>query len=223
MRFFNRYRSSVAAEGRLARAFWPNPQALLGWTTLGVVCGSSLLLAANRPIGWLLLAALMAILFAAQMARDAFTPGVGSRFLRLLPAALLWLGVLVWALIQAGPSPFPGLTHPAWAEAGISPGSISVDPEASLHGVLRLAAYAAVFWIAAEAGRDLKRCLAMIKALAYWQIALGIYGIATFLAGWNPILGEDHTSDVVQASFVGPNTYAVYAGMGLFCCFALIL
>lgn len=195
-------------------------QRIVGWSTLGVVCGSALLLAANRPIGWLFLAVVTGLLFAVQILRDMLTPGIGKRFLRILPAALLWLGVLIWALFQAGPAP-NGWAHPAWAEAGIAPGSISVDPEASLHGVLRLAAYAAIFWIAAEAGRDIGRNLAMLKALAVWQIVLGFFGIAAFYTAWNPILGEARSG--VSASFLSPNAYAIYAGMGLYCCFVLII
>ncbi|MEM8731893.1 MAG: O-antigen ligase family protein [Pseudomonadota bacterium] len=198
-------------------------QALLGWLALSATCASALILAANRPVGWLALAGVAFVLLALQMLLDLGTAsGAGRRFKRLWPAALLWLCVVLWALVQAGPAPIEGWAHPAWAEAGLSPGSIAVDPEASWHGALRLLSYAALFWIAVQSGRDARRAENMLKGLALWSSALGLFGIVAFLTGWNPILGENRANSVT-ASFVGPNTYALYAGMGLFCCLALIL
>lgn len=197
-------------------------QSLIGWLALSAICGSALILAANRPVGWLFLGGVAFLLLILQMLLDLGGSGGGQRFRRLWPAVVLWLGVVVWALVQAGPAPVAGWAHPAWAEAGMVSGSISADPEASAHGALRLLSYAAFFWIATECGRDVDRALAMLRVMSLWSALLGLFGIVAVLTGVNPILG-DARSNAVTASFVGPNAYALYAGLGLYCCLALIL
>ena len=117
--------------------FW-----LAVWTTLL----SALFLGANRPVSWLALAAIALGLFAVQAGLDLFDRDAPGRWRQILPAAILYLGVIGWAMIQAGPAPLPAWAHPAWAEVEITPGAISVDPGATWQSVLRLLAYAALFW-----------------------------------------------------------------------------
>lgn len=204
------------------RRFLPSLQGLIGWTTLLLVCASALLLAANRPLGWLMLGTAVFVLFILQASKDLSDPGSAKRFQRLWPAALLWIAVMLWALIQTYTLPFAGFEHPSWLEAGTSKAPIAADPETAYHGIWRLLSYAALFWIAVESGQDANRVRSMLKVIAIWSALLAMYGIVTHLIGINPILGEI-TYKTVSSSFAGPNAYALYAGFGVFVCLTLIL
>lgn len=198
-------------------------QGVICWLTLALVCGSALVLGGNRPPGWLLIFAGAMALLILQMLLDLSSKAAVRDFRRLWPAILLWLGVVLWALVQAGPAPIKAWAHPSWADAGIMSGSISADPEATYHGALRLLSYAALFWIAVASARNAGRALTMLQVLALWSVVLAMFGIIGFLADWNPFLEEGVKPSGVTASFRGPNAYAVYAGMGLLCCLCLIL
>lgn len=198
-------------------------QSVICWLTLALVCGSALILGGNRPPGWLLIAAGAVVLLILQMLLDLGSKAAIRDFRRLWPAMLLWLGVVLWALIQAGPTPVESWAHPSWADAEIAPGSIAADPEAAYHGALRLLSYAALFWTAVAAARNPNRAVTMLRALAVWSVVLALFGIIGFFGDWNPFLGEGEKTSGVTASFRGANTYAVYAGMGLVCCLCLIL
>ena len=76
--------------------FW-----LAVWTTLL----SALFLGANRPVSWLALAAIALVLFTMQAGLDLFDRDAPGRWSRILPVAILYLGVICWAMIQAVPAP----------------------------------------------------------------------------------------------------------------------
>jgi O-antigen ligase len=183
------------------------------WTAVVGVLASALALGGNRPAGWVALGGGALGLLAVQTLLDLGAPRAGERAVRLALPGILYLGVLAWAAVQALPSAVSGWAHPAWAEAGISPGAVSVEPDATWQGILRLAAYGALFWIAARSGAPRARARAFTGAVALWCGALASYGLAARYAGENPILGAD-AAGRLSASFVNPNSFALYAGMG---------
>jgi O-antigen ligase len=193
--------------------FW-----LAVWTTLL----SALFLGANRPVSWLALAGIALVLFAVQAGLDLFDRDAPGRWRRILPVAILYLGVISWAMIQAGPAPIPAWAHPAWAEVGITPGAISVDPGATWQGILRLLTYAALFWIAAQGGRPEVRTRRFIATVALWSVALALYGLVAMFADFNPITGGDGYKGIVTASYINPNSYALYAGLGAIACLSAL-
>lgn len=204
-------------------------QGVVFWLMVSGVLVSALVLGANRPPAWLALSAGALGLFAVQMLLDLGDARAGRLWARLWPVALLWLGVVAWAAVQALPAPVPGWAHPAWAEAaraGIGGvGSVSADPGATWHGVLRYLGYGAIFWIAARAvSAAPARALGLVDAIALFAAALGVYGLAAWAVDWNPIAGDESYPGMVKASFVNRNAYALHAGLGAMACLtALIL
>ncbi|MGM0583341.1 MAG: O-antigen ligase family protein [Pseudomonadota bacterium] len=196
-------------------------QGAIGWTALWAALLSALMLGANRPVSWILLGMVVLALFAAQTALDLFSrrpPARGTE--RLWLPALLYVGVVLWGLLQTIPGWAPGgWIHPVWAGLEALPGqdgapTVSADPDPGRHHVIRLATDGALFWIMIQAGAEAKRARAMIRAVAVFSGLLAAYGLAAWSAGSNPILGEEYTRDVVQASFVNRNSYATYAAFG---------
>lgn len=204
-------------------------QGAVFWLTVSGVLVSALALGANRAPAWLALSAGALGLFAVQMLLDLGDARAGRLWARLWPVALLWLGVVAWAAVQALPAPVPGWAHPAWAEtaaAGIAgTGSVSADPGATWQGVLRYLGYGAIFWIAARGVRAAPpRAPRLVEVIALFAAALAVYGLVAWAAAWNPIAGDESYPGMVKASFVNRNAYALHAGLGAMACLtALIL
>ncbi|MEM1149376.1 MAG: O-antigen ligase family protein [Pseudomonadota bacterium] len=209
-------------------------RAVIFWSALVGVLFAALALGANRPISWTALWAGSAVLFAALILVDAGSQDAARAWRRALPVIILWVAVLIWGLVQAGPAPVASWAHPAWTDAaaigalegvtrqtwpwsmpvqGAAIASISADPFASLDGVMRLSTYLMVFWIGMRGATD-KAAGAAIRAVALFGAALAIYGLAALFADHNPLTGPPAYQGVVTASFINRNAYAYYAGIG---------
>ena len=196
-------------------------ESIVGAVALVVVLVSSLALGANRPVAWTLLAMIILGLFLVQIVLDVLRPpNAASR--RLLGPALLYLGVLLWALLQIWPGALGGWADPAWSHVPDATPRISSDPVAGAHHILRLAAYGMVFWIIVRAAEDSTRAMHLLMGVAIFSTLLAGFGIFTAWTGTNPILGERATGRV-SASFVNRNSYATYAIFGLTANLALYL
>ena len=199
-------------------------QGAIGWVSLWCVLLSALALGANRPAAWMVLVILVLALFAAQLLLDALS-GRDARLDggRLLLPTLLYLGVVLWGIAQLTPGLLPAAwAHPAWgllAGIGVDPVGgpvVSADPDSGRHVVLRLAAYAGVFWIVASAAWRPSRARAFLRTIAVFSGALAGFGLLAWALGTNPIAGgPDQAERVVRASFINRNSYATYAAFGL--------
>ncbi|MCR9152384.1 MAG: O-antigen ligase family protein [Rhodobacteraceae bacterium] len=196
--------------------------ALTGWATLAVVLASSLFLGANRPVTWILLSMMVLALFIAQLLIDALSDPK-PRTWRLVPPVLLFLGALLWAVVQTAPIASGLAVHPIWGFAPEANGAISADPIAGRHHVMRLCLYAMVFWIALRAAADPDRAQAFLVATALFIAGLSAFGLYAYMTGNNPILGDLASNSVVSASFGNRNSFATYAVFGLVANLALYL
>lgn len=190
----------------------PYLQSMMGWTVLVIVMLSALALGANRPVSWSLMAMALLPIFFVQIICDVIT-SVPRNAYRLWLPAVLYIGVLVWAGFQTIPINNPELAHPVWALIPDAPGHISADPIKGYQHILRLAAYAMVFWIILRASTNVDRAMNFLKAIAIWTFALAVFGLGSLAAGSNIILGDD-AAQVVTASFMNRNSYATYAVFG---------
>lgn len=190
------------------------PQALLAWAMLFLVLISALALGANRPVWWTLLAIGVLPLFTLQILLDLFR-GLPFAARRAWMPALLYIAVLCWALLQTLPGAFPSLSHPYWGLVPEASSSISADPIAGRHHVMRLATYGMVFWIAMRAATNPDRGMAMLKVIALFSSVLALFGLYASWSGWNPVLGDDNSHPVVSATFMNRNSYVTYAMFGL--------
>ncbi len=185
---------------------------------------------ANRPWAWdtlAVLAGLAIIAWAAAAWRAPWLAPIGWR--RHAPLAVPFIAVIGWALFQASSLAPASWQHPAWRWAGEAlghpvAGAIALDPEAAHEGVIRLAAYGAVFWLALQLGRDARRARQLVWAVTLIGVAYAIYGLAIQLGGKATILGEPKWAYAydLTSTFVNRNAYSVEVGLALLAGLALL-
>jgi O-antigen ligase len=145
------------------------------------------------------------------------------------PAALFG-AVVLWILIQNATWTPAWFHHPIWqmtADALDQPvdGSISVDRELTSLALLRLITAASVFWIALQLCRDASRAGLLLWSIAAITCAYAAYGlVAHWLAPERILWFEDRFNrNFVHSTFINPNSFAAYAGIGFVAFCALIL
>jgi O-antigen ligase len=149
---------------------------------------------------------------------------------QLKAPAALFAAVVLWILIQNATWTPEWLHHPIWqmsADALDRPvdGSISVNRELTSLALLRLITAASAFWIAVQLCRDASRAGFLLWSVAAISCAYAAYGL--FALGLTPghILWfeRSYSHGVVISTFVNPNSFAAYDGMGLVAICGLIL
>lgn len=208
------------------------------WIALIGTLGSALALGANRPMSWSMLWAGSAVLFAGLIILDLGSQKAATMWSRALAPVLLWVSIMVWGIVQAGPAPVLDWAHPAWTDAlsiGALDGlarqawpwstirmeaeavSISGEPQATMDGVMRLSTYLMLFWIGARCVTD-HTARTAVQVVALFSMALAAYGLFAVIVGYNPLIGVPGYPGSVTASFVNKNAYALYAGIGAMAC-----
>ena len=196
-------------------------QGLLGWATLIGIFVSIIAFGANSLIASTLFSFFFLFLFILQVLLT-ISRGRISDSANLFIPGILYFGVLGWAILQASPSTPQGWHHPFWALTGPGNGAISATPAQTMHAVLRLTAYAAVFWIAFQASRNRKHAQSLLAAFAFFSTTLAIFAIYAVAADNNPILG-DRASQAVSATYINRNSYATLAAFGVYANLSLYL
>ena len=145
------------------------------------------------------------------------------------PAAL-FAAVVLWILIQNTTWTPDWLHHPIWqmtADALQRPieGSISVNRELTSLALLRLITAASVFWIAMQLCRDEARAGFLLWSIAIIICAYTTYGILAFGLTPGRILWFETSfaRGLATSTFINPNSFAAYAGVGLIAICGLIL
>jgi O-antigen ligase len=145
------------------------------------------------------------------------------------PAAL-FAAVVLWIFIQNATWTPGWLHHPIWqmsADALKRPiaGSISVDRDLTTLALLRLITAASVLWIAMQLCRDGTRANLLLWSIAAIGCAYAGYGL--FVLGLTPghvlWFKNPYGGGVVSSTFISPDCYAAYAGVGLVTVCGLIL
>jgi O-antigen ligase len=153
---------------------------------------------------------------------------VAIRYIKL-PAAL-FAGVVLWILVQNATWTPEWLHHPIWqmsADALGRPvhGSISVNRELTSLALLRLITAASVFWLAIQLCRDASRAGFLLWSIAAISCAYAAYGLFALAVTPGRILwfAKPHSHSVVTSTFINPNSFASYAGMGFIAICGLVL
>lgn len=198
---------------------WPHRLAFGGLVLLVVL--TPLPLGSNREWAWSLaamLAALLAIVWAlGSLVRPADTtriPATALVVLFVLACGWAWLQQVGWA---------PGAwQHPLWNMASsvlVRPvdGAISLAPGETATALMRLLAYALVFWLAFQLCRDRERAQALFGWIALAGLAYGVFGLATHWGGYHPdwLFGERTLPHDVRSTFVNRNHFATWQGLTL--------
>jgi O-antigen ligase len=147
-----------------------------------------------------------------------------------VPAAL-FAAVVIWILIQNVTWTPAWLHHPIWqmaADALDKPvdGSISVDRDLTTLALLRLITAASVFWLALQLCRSASRANFLLKSVAAISCAYAAYGLLAFALMPERVLWFARPfprTGFVTSTFINPNSFAIYAGIGLVVTCALIL
>lgn len=151
------------------------------------------------------------------------------------PAFLSWAAAamglaLLWGLLQTGEFMPESWRHPIWRDAAAAlatpdRGTISLDPAASRESVLRMASYACVFWLAFQYGQSSRCADLVLRAVALGSACYALYGLGVVFSGAESILWFEKTdyAGSVTGTFVNPNSFGAYCGIGLICSTAAIL
>jgi hypothetical protein len=187
--------------------------------------GSNVLLAWG--VNAVLFPGLVAIYELSLLVRGERHP-VGIKQIRV-PAAL-FAAVVFWILIQNATWTPAWLQHPIWqmaADALDKPidGSISVNRDLTTLALLRLTTAASVFWIALQLCRDASRANLLLWSVAAIGCAYAAYGLFAFALTPGRVLWIEnpHSHGFVTSTFINPNSFAAYAGIGFITMCGLIL
>jgi O-antigen ligase len=144
--------------------------------------------------------------------------------------ATLFGAVVLWIFIQNATWTPAWFHHPIWqmaADALDQPidGSISVDRELTRLALLRLITAASVFWMALQLCRDASRASLLLRSIAAITCGYSAYGLIAHWLWPGRLLWfeEAFEAEFVHSTFINPNSFATYAGLGLVALCALIL
>ena len=175
----------------------------------------------NRPLWWSAIALITAALSTAYV--QLLLSGARSPSFRIWQVGAMILPAILalgWAVFQT--LPITQFVNPLWsmvAQALGKPlaGAISLDPAESLTGVLRLASYLLVFWLALELGRERSFADRFLRWIAYGGMLYAAYGLLNHMMGIERILWVPKTAyaGFLTSTFVNRNSYATYAVLGL--------
>lgn len=198
----------------------------LFWPLIALVALAPLPLASNRPLPAALLALCAGTLLTIWAIRVA-TKGPGTIAVpvsRLRWPLILFGAVALWILVQAMPIMPRGWADPIWglaAEALGKPlaGSLSVNPEATLTGLMRLLSYAAIFWLSLQLNRDPHHARRALAAIALIGSSYALYGLLVYFTGneWILFYRKWAYKNALSSTFVNRNSYATFAGLCLLC------
>jgi O-antigen ligase len=186
----------------------------------------------NAPLAWgvnaVLFPGLVIIYELSLMIRGERHP-VGIKQLKV-PAAF-FAGVVIWILIQNATWTPAWLHHPIWqmsADALERPidGSISVNRDLTTLALLRLITAASVLWIAIQLCRDAARANILLWSIAAITCAYAAYGLFAFAVTPGRVLWFEnrHLQRVfLTSTFINPNSFVAYAGIGFIAICGLIL
>lgn len=151
------------------------------------------------------------------------------------PQLVWWSGAaiglsLLWGFIQTVQFTPVSWHHPVWSDTELALGipalgAVSIDPTAGRDSLLRMATYAGIFWLSFQYCRDSKRTFFTLKAIAICIAMYAMYGLVILFLGSDRILWFEKSiyTDVVTSTFVNPNSFGAYCGIGLLCSTALLM
>ena len=198
---------------------------------LAVVALAPLPFASNRPWSWSLLSltvGVLTVLWAVAALRDP--EAVGAPWRRIWPFVVIFAAIVGWIVAQAATWTPEAWHHPLWRQAGEAlgaplAGSVSIDREQTLAALMRLLAYAGVFWLAVQLGRAPARARTIVWTVALAGFAYSVYGLVIEFTGSNTILWYQRWAyaDSLTSTFVNRNAFATYAGLSLVAALGLLL
>ncbi|MDZ4134769.1 MAG: hypothetical protein U1D06_04125 [Paracoccaceae bacterium] len=187
-------------------------------------------LASNRPVWWLLWGGIIGAGCALHLALGTrIAPGRPLQLRHHLPLMLAGLGVAGFALLQALPlaALLPEALRSLPASAGLSPvpRSISLAPDASLAGGLRVMIYLCFLALVLEVSSQPARAERIGWLLFAGLAAHAIWGLVALKVLGDTLLLQDKTAyrGFATGTFINRNSYATFLGFGIVLGIALTL
>ncbi len=156
------------------------------------------------------------------MATRGDLPGRLLQDRRFLVVAILYGSVCIWAAIQALPVVPDWLAHPIWAETRhVEPisdrNSISINPEDTLDGLIRLLAYGGTFLIAYVYANRQPKANRIIRFSVLLTTVMAAYGLLQHLADVQYVLWipKARYLDSATGPFINRNSFATFLGLGI--------
>ncbi len=190
---------------------------------LALVVLAPLPLGSNREWSWTLCTLLAAGLAVGWGGAALMRP---ATVIRGLPAwiPVLFLAVCAWALVQTASWVPAEWRHPVWRLAADSlgeplAGRISLAEDDTVTALLRLAAYALVFWLAFQLGADRARAARTLQWIAVAGFVYACYGLVVYWGEFGLLLWfqDDAFRHDVRGTFVNRNSFATYVGLAILC------
>lgn len=201
------------------------------WSLIAIVAVAPLPLGSNRPLAWSLLSLEVGVLLVLWSIHHLWSGQALPVSVKRIRAPLVLFGLTCsWVLIQLVPNiPF-GFAHPAWQELNVFFGSdvperITIDPDQTMVFLLRWFAYAGIFWLALQLGRDRAAAKIALGAFVAIAAAYALYGLVALFALGDTLLLYDKwaSKGAATSTFVNRNSYATFAGLGVIAATALIM
>lgn len=198
---------------------------------LALVLLAPLPLGAVYPLaGWFIAGAVGLLLLAHAIGVLRGTSPIPRRAGPSWPWLMPFAAAAGWAAVQASPLTPARWHHALWERAAATlesglPGAVSLAPDDTVSALVRLLAYAGIFWLAFQLGGSRRRARTAFLALSFAGVAYAVYGLFETLTGANDVLWF-HKSDYVgsvTSTFINRNNYAAYAGLGLICASGMIV
>lgn len=188
-------------------------------------------LASNRPLP----AAVLALCAGLLLCIWAVLVALGRLRVAVPVARLHWPLILFgltacWIFIQWLPVMPSSWADPIWQEASSALGTplsgrISVNPHATLTGLMHLLAYGAIFWLALQLTASSGAARTAIAAVALIGTAYALYGIAVYVTGNSSVFIYEKWAykNALSSTFVNRNSFATFAGLCLLAATALFI
>jgi O-antigen ligase len=184
----------------------------------------------NIPLAWSIMCLSVAVLlfiWFRQLAKNSQLLAIKPKHIRFIwvPFSLF----VLWAIIQTLPG--ISLSHPYWdiTEAYLiedSSKTISLDPRASVEGLMRIVSYAAVFWLALQYGRSEARARKALNILVAFGFIYALIGLLMYVTKENfvAIFGVRWLHPIhISSTFTSKNAYGMFAGIYCICSAVLFI
>jgi O-antigen ligase len=177
--------------------------AIMAGLVVAVIALAPLPLGSNRPLFWLLWAALLGLLGLAYGIAALF--GTAPSLRLPLPETLLLAAIATWLGLQLL---LPGLPLTLTDGTSVTSPHLTLDPGSTLLSILVLATYAVFFLLASQAASDPALARRMLIAIFAITVAYAIYGLVT--------VGADKPfyRGYATATFVNRNSFATFLAAG---------
>ena len=192
---------------------------VIAWLVVALVLLAPLPVGSNRPLLWSAVAVLVGGIGAVHALRGfsgarGAVPGLG----RMWPVLLLALVQPLWGLVQAVPlgAFAAGLALPVELPAGLRPVTLSLDPNASLIGALRMAGHVLFFLLVLAVMTRAERVMQGLRILFWGIVCWAVYGMATLTILGDVGLWGKKTDYLGFATgpFINRNSFAAFLGIG---------